>query len=610
MCGIVGIVRAPGSPLPDLGPALEALRHRGPDAQRVVDIDGVAAFGHTRLSIIDVEVRSHQPMADASGRYTLTYNGEVYNYRALRAELEALGHRFRTESDTEVVAESFARWHTDAFAKFDGMFALAIWDREERELVLARDRFGEKPLCYVDESRWFAFASELSALRAARLVREAPISVAALNQYLAVGYTLAPLSAHPDVKKVEPASFLRVRPGRGCVTTRYWDYAAAFRHDATGSQRDMVQRVDELVSDAVRSRLVSDVPVGSFLSGGLDSSLVTACVKESLPYELHTFSVGFEPANYDESSDARLVANVLGTVHHETVISVAEGAALAEAALTKYDEPFSDTSLVPMVHVARLASKHVKVVLSGDAADELFGGYVTYHADRIMALVARMPPRARRAIAKEILARTSDTAAAKTSLAFRLRQLARGLPLSPAQAHACWRELHSVEERIRLIGAKHAEEIRDTCPSRVFARHYAEVMDLPLLSQHLYVDAKTWLANAILVKVDRATMASSIESRAPFLARALVEYVASLPADLKIHFMETKVALRRVGERRLPARTLRKPKSGFSAPVALWYNWSGENEYRLFNRHVAERRGINLHSLNTAENAVGQRVEA
>jgi asparagine synthase (glutamine-hydrolysing) len=597
MCGILGIVRFDGSPcLTELERGLMRLRHRGPDGQHALDIDGVAAFGHARLAIIDLSPGGRQPMSDESGRFVVTFNGEIYNYLELRRELEALGHRFRSTSDTEVLLAAYARWGLGALGRFDGMFAFGLWDRVERRLVLARDRFGEKPLYYAAVGGRVLFASELSALRATGLLADKPPSVVAWSDYLALGYIPSPLSAHPDVSKLEAASFVVFEGTSVKESGRYWDYADAFRRKHGGPHEALVDGLLDTLRTAVRSRLVSDVPVGAFLSGGLDSSTIVALMAGALPYDLHTFSVGFEQDSYDESGDARLVAERFGTIHHEHRLSIREGADIARHAVTLYDEPFSDTSLVPMVAVAREARKHVTVALSGDGADELMAGYVTYRADQLMGWLARVPGGLREVLASAMRRSIPEERSRKTGWRFKARQFAKGLPMSAAAAHAMWREIHSDREVIDALGAASAAEIREHPPTRAALRHYRDVADLHWLDRHLYVDAKTWLCDDVLVKVDRAAMASSLETRAPYLARGVAEYAAALPIPLKLGRRLGKVALRDAARSLLPAQTIRKPKAGFSAPVNAWFGWTEDNEYKHFNRAVrgwwAEDAGV------------------
>jgi asparagine synthase (glutamine-hydrolysing) len=589
MCGIIGIVRLDGSPcIPALSAGLRRLHHRGPDAQTAIDIDGVAAFGHARLAIIDLTATGEQPMRDSTGRYVITYNGEVYNFAELRRELEGFGHRFSSTSDTEVVLAAYAQWGLEALGRLDGMFAFGLWDTVDRRLVLARDRFGEKPLYYAIQSNRVLFASELSALRATNLLANKPPSIVAWSDYLALGYIPAPQTAHPDVLKLEAASYLVFDDGHLTASGTYWDYAAAFRQKRHDSDRVLVDSLLDKLQRAVRSRLVSDVPVGAFLSGGIDSSTIVGLMAGALPYDLHTFSVSFEPSQYDEAGDARRIAQRFGTTHHEHRITLQEGAEIARDAAKIYDEPFSDTSLVPMVSVARVASHHVKVALSGDGADEILAGYVTYRADQALSWLSRVPPAWRETLSRAMRRHIREEESLKTTWRFKARQFAKGLPEGPAIAHARWRELHSRREVIDALGAANAKEICEHSPARAALRHYRDVPDLDWLDQHLYVDAKTWLTDDVLVKVDRAAMASSLETRAPFLAREVVEHAAGLPIHLKLGRRVGKVALRQATAQLLPSATLRKPKAGFSAPVNAWFGWTGDNEYKKFNRAVRD----------------------
>lgn len=595
MCGIAGKLGADGANHRDVVDQMVAmLHHRGPDNTGVEILDGGVCLGHTRLSIIDLDERSNQPLVDASGRYHIVYNGEVYNFRELREQLLVAGRTFATESDTEVVLNAYAEWGSDAFGRFNGMFALAIWDATDRTLVLARDRFGQKPLYYSTRGGGLSFASELTALMQDPGIRDgAKLSIAGLNHFFAMGYILAPHTMVADVCKLEPASYLVFKDGRIHQISRYWEYRDAFarRHAAPADR--IAGELAELLDQAVARRLVSDVPVGSFLSGGIDSSAVVAFAKKHLPYDLHTFSVGFEAASYDESSDARMVAAHLDTIHHERFMSQGDGADLVDFAIDRFDELFADTSLVPMVEVARVASEHVKVVLSGDGADEILAGYLTYRADHIKRRMDILPGPLRR-LAAALARRVTFAGNRKTGFAFKARQFAGGLGGDARYGHYAWRELHAEQERIALIGAEHAEEIRDSHPFQTFCRYYDEVRELDPLSQHLYVDAKTWLADDVLVKVDRSTMAWSIEARAPFLDIDLVDYVAGIPSEFKLRGSDGKHILKRALKPYLPASTLNKKKAGFNAPINAWLQNHDENEFRFFNKHVWRRKKSSL----------------
>lgn len=592
MCGIAGIVRPEGAPCEDnLRRMVAALRHRGPDASGVLDVDRIALLGHARLSIIDLSDRAAQPMTDASGRYTLTYNGEIYNYRELRTELRRRGHEFRSESDTEVLVEGYAEWRADVFRRLNGMFAVAIWDRKERELVLARDPFGEKPLHHAVFGDAFVFASELRAFEhAPGFVQRRP-SVTATNHFLALGYIPAPNTFHPDVLKLEPATYLVHRPGRRPVTQRYWEYADAFRSLRRGKKRDLSAELRAEVTRAVSVRLVADVPVGALLSGGLDSSTVAAVARNHLPYPLHTFNVGFESKSYDESPDARRVAEALGATHHEYVMDDAGGRRLTQEAIDVYDDPLSDTSIVPTLLVSRLAARQVKVVLGGDGADEIFGGYDTYRADLLRWSLDPLPRIVREGLLP--VAAALPTGTGKTNVGFKLRRFARGLPLEYRRAHYSWREIHGEDERVAMLGPSNASEVRETDPFFAFERYYAEVSDLDPLSQHLYVDAKTWLADDILVKLDRATMSVSLEARLPFLDRQLAEFAAGMRPSLKVSPFRGKRILREAVKSVVPRSAIEKRKSGFNAPVHVWFPETGFDEHRLMNvRIAADRFGV------------------
>lgn len=592
MCGIAGMIRPGGHGLHEsVSKMVARLTHRGPDHHAVVDVDEGVVFGHTRLSILDLSPLGHQPMTTPDGRYTITYNGEVYNFAELREELRRFGHRFVSQSDTEVILAAFAQWHTAAFDRFNGMFAIGIWDRVARELILARDRFGKKPLYYTALGGGLSFTSELTAFQLLPDIGpRLAISTAALNHYLAIGYVLSPLTIYQDTFALEPATYLRYRDGRIVETSRYWDYGASFRRRVHGSEDQIAEELFGRLDCAVRRRLVSDVPVGAFLSGGADSSGIAALAQRHLPYPLHTFTIGFEDSSYDESAEAQVVATSLGTTHHERRLGHGNIASMIDEAIGVYDEPFSDTSLVPTVALAQLARQYVTVALSGDGADEIFAGYATYRADRLKRRADLLPGGVRRLIAGR-LARVQGSRS-KVSVGFKLSQFAKGLARDYQAAHYAWRELHSEAERIAIIGSDHAEEIRESDPLRVFRGHYDQVRDLDQLSQHLYVDAQTWLVDDVLVKVDRASMASSLEVRCPFLDRDVVEYVAGIPSQLKIRGGAQKYILKKMLARHLPGSTLARKKTGFNAPINAWLGHDGDNEFRYFNRYVGAQRKL------------------
>ncbi len=571
----------------------DALKHRGPDFGTVVSIGRHAVLGHRRLSIMDLSPAANQPMSDESDRYTIVYNGEVYNFGDLKTQLQKSGHRFRTTGDTEIVLKSFIQWGTSCFAKFNGMFGLAIWDNTEKQLICARDRFGKKPFYYTELNREFSFASELSALLVDdSIAKKSTISIEALNHFFSLGYILSPCTLYKEIYKLEPATFLRVSSNGIIEKSEYWDYKKCFQTPTTHPEPEIAETVRALLTGAVNRRLVADVGVGALLSGGLDSSAVCALCnpKRSL---LSTFSVGFSQSSYDESVDAKTVAEFLGTFHNTLNVDLRNDYDFINKAVSCFDEPFADTSLVPMVAIARFASSKVKVVLSGDGADEIFGGYITYQADRAAnTLRAPFPGFLRTAVAQTFSSLAFDSGK-KMNFGFKLKQFSRGMTMDYQKAHFTWRELFDEDQRIKILGAHAAEEIKDTNPFRIFKRHYDSVSHLDRLSQHLYVDAKTWLCDDILVKVDRSTMAYGLEARSPFLDNDLVAYAATIPSRYKIRGNCGKYILKKAMETSLPRQTVYKKKSGFNAPIGSWLNnKSKENEFLFFARHVAKVKNI------------------
>jgi len=507
------------------------------------------------------------------------------------------GVHFRTKSDTEVVLYAFIHWGAQCFEKFNGMFALAIWDSLDKVLILARDRFGKKPLFYTLLNGEITFASELTALLEDAAIKvNVSLSISGLNHYLAIGYILAPLTIYREIHKLESATYLSFQDDN-IKKHRYWDYRVYFDHQTKQTEDDVAQQLDALLEQAVKYRLISDVPVGAFLSGGLDSSGVTAYAKHHIPYELHTFCVGFAEASYNEADDARVTADYLCTIHHELVPELRWNKETIRKTIDCYDEPFSDTSLLPMVLVSKFASQFVKVVLSGDGADEIFCGYVTYQADLLKRRLQFIPKSVQR-LAATVLRKTAHETMKKTSLGFKLKQFSKGLAQSPQYAHYVWRELHDENERIALIGAENREEIKASHPFLTFLKYYEEASEMEQMNQHLYVDAKTWLTDDILVKVDRATMAFGLEARAPFLDANVTEYAASIPPTMKIGMQGGKLILKEVLSKYLPASTIDKKKSGFNAPVNAWLDNSEENEFRFFNKYVWNQKWCALKNFN------------
>ncbi|HEY6939997.1 asparagine synthase (glutamine-hydrolyzing) [Dokdonella sp.] len=556
MCGIIGIVVAPGQQPPDaaVGRAMnDAIRHRGPDDEGYYR-DARALLGMRRLAIIDI-AGGHQPMSADGGRIQLVFNGEIYNYRELRAELQALGREFHSASDSEVVAQAFAEWGERCFARLDGMFALAVWDRRTQTLVLARDRFGEKPLFYAHDDARLLFASELKALIEVPGFRR-ELDPAALRSYVRYGYVPTPASIFASVRKLPPGCYLRCADGRIAIE-RY--YALDFGRRQAIAPAEAEERLAGLLDRAVRSRMVADVPFGAFLSGGLDSSTVVALMTRHSSQRVRTYSIGFKEAAYNELTDARRVAAHLGTDHHELVVEP-DAVSLLEQLVWYLDEPFADSSAVPTFLVSQLARTQVTMVLTGDAGDETFAGYTRYL--RFLALqrlgVLKAPV---------ALAARAGAALVDGSLGYRLRGVAERMRMPFPESYLASVAMSRPETVRALLGPAASRGYED--PLHALAR--AGSARHSLLDRIVELDFGSYLPDDILVKVDRMAMANSLEGRVPFLDPAVVEFAVSLPDALRVRRGRGKHLLRRVAERWLPADVLAKPKQGFAIPLGQWF---------------------------------------
>ena len=571
MCGIAGILswdRAVDQAV--LGAMTDRLTHRGPDAGGRW-AQGPIGLGHRRLSIIDTSAGNNQPLWDAAGEMVIAFNGEIYNFAELKRELLGLGASFRTNGDTEVILAAYRHWGEACLQRFNGMFAFAIWDTRRRQLFLARDRLGEKPLYYVElPQHGLVFASEPRALRAHPAVSR-EVDPVGLAHYLTHNYALG-RGLMQGLRRLAPGHYLLCTEGRALTPTSYWDLAAAYRGKRRfASEQAAAEELLALLDDATRLRLVSDVPLGAFLSGGVDSSAIAAAMARSLPAaQVHTFSMGFGVPSFDEVDQARLVAQHLGLDHRERVAE-AEAAETIRAMVWAADEPLADTSFIPTYRLAAFAREHVTVALSGDGADECLAGYETYAADRLHRALGWLPgPLARG------LWRTADrllpVSFSKVSLDYKLRHFLAALHLPLARAHASWRNIVQPDQRAALMQPAWREllatEAADTFSD--VAQHVAAVADCHWIDQANYVDIKTWLADDILVKVDRATMAHGLEARPPFLDHRFVELTAALPPHWKLKGLRKKHLLRQALRGRLPDSVLFGPKRGFNAPVSQW----------------------------------------
>ncbi len=569
MCGICGKLSWKKPPDREIVERMSrTIAHRGPDGEGIAAL-GPIVLGHRRLAIIDLSPAGKQPMSDSTGQYWIVFNGEIYNFLELRDELARSGVHFLSHSDTEVILEAYKQWGIDCVEHLNGMFAFGLWDIPKRRLFLGRDRLGKKPLFYyLFPDGGISFASELKAICADPEVPHI-LNLAALNHYLSLNYTLTTEAMIQDVRKLPAAHTLVIEQGKPPLQRRYWDLAASFQNKRRfHSETEAAQELLQLIDDSVRLRLISDVPLGAFLSGGVDSSSIVAamCLQHS-PQAVFTFSAGFKEKSYSELDEARRVAAALGVNHRESYV-LPEAAALLPRIAYFADEPFADTSLIPMYLLAEFCREHVTVCLSGDGGDEIFAGYDTYAADRIHQLTRFLPDWFMHTISRAF-DRLWPVSYSKVSFDYKVRQFLEGHASSPACAHYSWRTIFSEDEK-RLLLPEPLHPILQADPYPYFLGFDQAVKDCHYLDRGMYVDIMTWLVDDILVKVDRATMAHGLEARAPLLDYRIVEFAASLPVDLKMKAFKTKYIFKKSQRERLPKFVLKRSKRGFNAPVAPW----------------------------------------
>jgi len=551
MCGICGIATIQGAVDPACLAAMSAtLVQRGPDSDGSHLEPGVGLAAR-RLAIIDL-VTGDQPISNEDGRITVVQNGELYNYRELRLELERAGHRFSTSGDTEVLAHLYEE-HGERFAeRLRGMFAVALWDSERRRLVLARDPYGIKPLYYREVEGELAFASELRALP------RGEIDLDALEAFLAFNSVPAPLTIFREVRKIPPGHVLVWEDGRSKLTRYARPAPVAASRVRDDEEAELVEELRARLRDSVRAHLVSDVPVGVLLSGGIDSAALAALAAEESSEPLRTFSIGFEERSFDELGDARLVAERYGTEHRELVLRP-DAALLLPALADAFDEPFADSSALPTYLVSELAAKDVKVALSGEGGDELFGGYYTYAAD-LLAQRVGWTARLLRPLVERL-----PSSGAKASFDYRAKRFVRAAHLPPLERHHGWKEIFSADARAELTGRRSGFDPVDLLRAR-----FAETEGAELLARLQDVDLGTYLVDDLLVKTDRASMAHSLEVRVPFLDPIVTNFALGLPTRHKVRGLRKKVLMRKAAAPLLPPALLRSRKRGFSIPAAAW----------------------------------------
>jgi asparagine synthase (glutamine-hydrolysing) len=573
MCGITGWANLDARvPPPDgakelLHSMCERMTHRGPDSEGLTIQTGVA-LGMRRLAIIDLQT-GEQPVWNEDNSIAVVQNGEIYNYKELRADLEKRGHRFRSASDTEVLPHLYEEYGPRMVEHLNGMFAFALWDSRRRKLFIARDRFGEKPLYWGVFGGCLLFASEPKVLLAHPSVTT-KLNLDALRQYLSFDYVPAPLSIYEGIQKLPAAHTLTLEDGEIKVE-RYWKLSYKTQLPIP-DEDEATAHLTELLSDSVRLRLVSDVPLGVLLSGGVDSSTIAALAVRASQETVKTFSISFAETSFDESAHARAVARFLGTDHHEELLSVELAAKLVGEIGSWMDEPFSDPSLLPTYLLSRFTRKHVTVALGGDGGDELFAGYPMYFGHKMAAIYDRLPNVVRRGLIEPVVKRLPVNTD-NVSFDYKARRFVAGADYDDVTRHHIWFGSFMPREQEQIL----TDEVKRVTNPDIYshARKLVDESDADnTLERMQSVDTQLYLAEDILTKVDRASMAVSLEVRAPFLDSRVAEYAASLPANYKLRGHTTKYILKRAAAPLLPQFVTRRGKKGFGVPVAEWIKGS------------------------------------
>ena len=548
MCGICGIATTRGAVDPERLARMSAtLHHRGPDSEGT-HVDGAVGIAARRLAIIDL-TGGDQPISNENGAVTVIQNGEIYNYRELMDELERAGHRFHTRCDTEVLVHGYEQWGEQLWERLRGMFAVAVWDAAAQRLVLARDRFGIKPLYYRDAGGELSFASELDALP------RGEIDLDALEGFLTFNVVPGPLSIFKEIRKLLPGHTLTWQDGRSTIERYARTGPLPVRND---DEAELIEECRARLRDSVRAHLVADVPVGVLLSGGVDSGALTALAAEESSEPVRTFSIGFEESSFDELAGARLVAERYGTIHRELTLRP-DAALLLPALAEAFDEPFADSSALPTFLVSKLAAEDVKVALSGEGSDELFGGYYTYVADQLAERVGPLAARARPLVER------LPSSSKRASLDYKLKRFTQAAHLPPLERHHTFKEIFNTDVRAELTG-----RTSDFDPLGGYRERFAATEGSELLTRLQDVDFGLYLVDDLLTKTDRASMAWSLEARVPFMDTVVSNFAFSLPVQHKVRGFSKKRLLRKAVEPLLPREVVHGRKRGFSIPAAAW----------------------------------------
>jgi asparagine synthase (glutamine-hydrolysing) len=570
MCGICGVAGQADESL--MKAMLSRIAHRGPDDEGIyitnTSTGARIGLGHRRLSIIDLSSAGHQPMSDASGQIWLTYNGEIYNFKSLRRELELAGHRFRSDSDAEVIIYAYREWGRDFLSRLNGMFALALWDARDETLLLARDRLGIKPLYYADTPAGFAFASEIKALLAIPGIAR-QVDLAALDQFMSFLWTPDPKTIFQGIHKLPPAHYLVYRDGRA-ETFEYWD--VEFNEDETLTESEWVERLREQIRRSAEMQMVSDVPLGAFLSGGLDSSSLTALMTAATDRRLTTYTFGFKPEDlrYDILEDdvkyARVVGREFNTDYHEAFLEP-QVIELLPKLVYHLDEPVADPAIITSYLICRTARERLTVLISGMGGDEVFAGYPRHAAVKVAEAYNLIPS----FISRPVVAALPGARPGRFTALFRnTKKLARSAALPERERYLGFGTYFTEADKAELYAGEMRAAARDFDAYSEHRRYFDRVASADFINQMLYVDLKTFLPCLNLTYTDKTSMANSMEVRVPLLDHELIEMTARVPARLKLKGLTRKYILKRAAEAWLPREIIYRKKAGFSAPLRAW----------------------------------------
>ncbi len=566
MCGICGFISGKEYSISKqdiLLKMLNAIRHRGPDDEGVF-LDREAALGTRRLSIIDIE-GGHQPMHNEDSSIWITYNGEIYNFRELREELVQKRHVFYTKTDTEVVIHAYEEFGTDCVKKLNGMFAFAIWDKRDNSLFLARDRFGIKPLYYYEFGGQLIFASEIkSILRFPGLSCE--LDMVSLDQYLTLEYVPAPRSIFKRINKL-PAAHTLAYKDNNSIINKYWDID--FSKQQFIREEEAKERLLELLKDSVKRQMISDVPLGVFLSGGIDSSTITAIASGLSANRLKTFSIGFKERSFDESKYVKQVVDLYHTEHYHKDFTIKELFGLLPEAASLLDEPLGDASFLPTFLLSKFTREQVTVALSGDGGDELFAGYPTYQAHRLASYYCRIPGFIKKGVIENIVNHL-PVSMDNFSLDFKAKKFISYAGCPVLARHISWMGSFTPQEKRELCSPNFKEMLGEKDSLQPLAGYFNKPCENGDLNRLQYFDVKTYLQDDLLVKTDRASMFNSLEVRVPYLDHNIAEFVFSLPTNLRLHNFQTKYILKKAVSNIVPRRIINRAKKGFGIPVGFW----------------------------------------